>query len=87
MAFSGGARKAWVTADDARPIMEKLGIAFANNNCLGSLFAPKNWVRVTDELGYHHSAIENSHANPQHKWTLAVFAHQVRNASRILETP
>lgn len=60
-----GEANAWVTADDARKIIDAdHRFDAVNKNFLGALFKVKGWRAV----GFHKSETEGSHANRLMRW-------------------
>lgn len=63
----GSPKNAAVTADDARRIMSRLGMTFANNNRLGALFQSAEWAWTGDRI---RSETKGSHGNELKTWRL-----------------
>ena len=59
--------EAFVTADDARRIMSRLGICFTNNNRLGSLWKRGEWEWTGQRIK---SETKGSHGNELKCWRL-----------------
>jgi hypothetical protein len=60
-------RDAYVTADDARRIMSRLGIRFNNNNKLGALWKRGEWEWTGQRIK---SETKGSHGNELKCWRL-----------------
>lgn len=79
-----GARLAYVTSDNAAPLIRAKG--WDRGNWIGSLFKPARWVcispRGTDGsfLPDYESKLPGSHGNMLRRWTLNIYADEVRAA-------
>lgn len=74
-----GARLAYVTSDNAAPIIRSKG--WERGNWIGSLFKPARWVCISAGGNPdYESEIPGSRGNMLRRWTLREFAAEVRAA-------